>query len=214
VHPESVRTRRPIPEIGTPKIKPLLHEIDHPALIKTHYSTSNGEDNYKTVLLVRDGRDVAVSYFNYIKHIIGTGHSDRELMRKICEGRIEFDKWEDHFWHWMVGRTHPPDIVWTFDELISRNKATIIGRTLEALGLSHLSNGKTAIHIAQKEDPPSFLSLHMADPKFFRRGTSGQYKDDPYFHDLFMKHQKGGMDMWDIIQKVPPQDRGTFFRDK
>jgi hypothetical protein len=50
------------------------------------------------------------------------------------------------------------------------------------------------------------------DPKFFRKGSSGDHENYKRLTDIFMHYQAGGMEMWEALKKEKPINRGKMFR--
>jgi hypothetical protein len=158
---------------------------------------------------VRDGRDVAVSYFHYLKQIDGQTIPDELLQARIAHGDIMFGSWENWLQNWLVKRKMPVDIVWTYDELVNGLNKTIVLKTLNVINAP-----KRIIEQCLQTDtePPTFRSLQRTDPKFFRCGKSGDHENYGQLTNMFIDQQAEGMQMWDALKYERPENRGKMFR--
>ena len=201
VHQDGHRKRNPIP-MKILKVPPSMYKTT--ALTKTHYREVPPLDTLPAVVLVRDGRDMAVSYWHYLKEIDNYNVPDGVLEEMIATGDIMFGSWTSWLKHWLIERATPASIVWTFDEITTRSPSEIIGRTLNALDIAQPDT--------DAEPPPDFTSLQKLDPAFFRRGVSRQFIDYPNLTKLFTTHQAKGMEMYRALVSVPAEARGLLFR--
>lgn len=179
-------------------------------LTKTHYQPP--PDDFPVIAIIRDGRDVAVSYYHYLQEIDNNDLPDEILQARIAEGKIIFGSWEGWTRYWLIERKRPVNIVWTFNELLKLDPVEIIERSILAIGQPlDLSMG---LHKKIDCPPPGFGQLNQEDPKFFRRGTHRQWCDPDYTRmtSLFTENQGEGLDFWDRIREVPPEMRGHVLR--
>ena len=203
-HAENHRNAHPIP-IGADRHDPSRAQVS--ALTKTHWRSH--DDGRPAICLVRDGRDVAVSYFHYLREIDGKALPDELLQARIAYGDIMFGSWQNWMQQWLVRRKTPVDIVWTFDELISGLDRTIILKTLEAIDAPEILTTRC---LKATGSPPTFERLQKMDPKFFRKGVTGDHKNYGDWIDLFCEQQSEGMQMWYALQNTAPEERGKMFR--
>lgn len=171
--------------------------------IKTHELPDDGNP---AVLLVRDGRDAMVSFAHFIEdygvvrrsrigefvaqldayrqHMLWGRPRFDQLLRRVITGKY-FD-WSSHFLAWQAkpGRC----ALVNFESLTTRPAETV-QRSLAALGIALQPRSNEAI--------PDFRQLHATDPKFFRAGTTGQWRTEmnTELEDLFWReHGKAMME--------------------
>lgn len=141
-------------------VKELVGHSDRPpkgdplALWKTH---DLEEDTFLPAFyLVRDGREVCVSYAKYL------GVSVKQVIR----GNVKFGSWSEHVKHW-TSRINEPQIIRYEDMLKSDRTDVLMSLALKRFGL----------YIPPTEDPPpGFASLKEVNPSFFRSGREASWK--------------------------------------
>ncbi len=149
--------------------------------VKTHELP---DDNSPAILLVRDGRDAMVSFAHFIQDygmvqrppfqallarlddckqqwLHGRPPFD-QLLRRVID-REYFD-WSAHYQAWRMGPGRC--VVVKFEDLV-REPETCVQQSLAELGI-RLERCDQAI--------PTFETLHEQDPKFFRAGSTGQWR--------------------------------------
>lgn len=152
--------------------------------VKTHELP---DDESPAILLTRDGRDAMVSYAHFIEdygviersavgkfvaewkargeeRLLGRPRFE-QVLRRVVERR--YVDWSALFRAW-TGRKAPCAQL-RFEEVIQRPDESF-GRSLAALGLALERVGNAAV--------PSFAVLQASDPKFFRSGRTGQWREE------------------------------------
>jgi hypothetical protein len=208
IHGEGHRQRNPLP-IGATTSRPDRAKVS--ALTKTHWTYHNGDQ--PAIVLVRDGRDVAISYYHYLRDIDGNSLPPELLQERIVQGEIMFGSWQKWLNYWLIRRKRPADVVWTFEEVTRYRLGPkeLMFATLDAIG----AEGRLYKQCAERETPlPSFEELRQYDPKFFRKGKSEQFTEEAYtrFIMRFVEYQADGMRMWEELKKAHPTERGRMFR--
>ena len=160
-------------------------------LVKTHELPS---DTSPAIYLVRDGRDVLVSYAHFIVQRSGApgAASDpaavRDTLRALIERRGSVGGWGPHVKAWLCDRQPAPALV-RFEDLVAAPVQTVVK------AMTSLSGGPIANH--RVFEPPSFAYLHHLLPDFFRSGRVGGWKtempDD--LHALFWEHYAEAMSL-------------------
>lgn len=156
---------------------PQLH------FVKTHELP---DDDSPAILLVRDGRDAMVSYAHFIQDygvierspigefvaelkargeetLLGRGRFE-QVLRRVIERR--YVDWSAIFQQWSTRRA--PSVQLRFEDLIAQPVMSV-EKSLASLGIA-LSRAESAV--------PSFAELHASDPKFFRAGRTGQWRNE------------------------------------
>ncbi len=146
---------------------------------KTHDFPRESDDS-SAIYVVRDGRDAAVSYANYLRDGLGgpvdPGATVGELLEQIIAGD-PFGGWSAHVTAWTTrraGRT----VVIRYEQLVQQ-PVEIIANAMVALGVD--------LHLRADAQLPSFAALHERWPVFFRRGKTGGWREvmTPRLHALF-----------------------------
>ena len=85
-----------------------LADVPRPRLIKSHFLPA---DKYpRVVYLVRDGRDVAVSYHDHQRKIVGYPFDFEHYIQDLCRGSIWPGAWHTHVLEWL-NRQHSMDVL-------------------------------------------------------------------------------------------------------
>lgn len=177
---------RPLPELAT---APEMH------IIKTHDLPS--DDAHAALYLVRDGRDVLVSYARYVLSFeADAGDRDEEsAFRATLHDLIAYDAsfggWGPNVLAWS---RRPGTAIVGFEGLVDDPIATV-RRSLAAIGYAPPELDGPALDGMGGAPMPTFEELHRLMPSFFRRGQVGGWRtempDD--LHDLFWRRHGGVM---------------------
>ena len=158
--------------------------------VKTHGLP--GPDNFPAVYIVRDGRDALVSYahfaltytFNIPPAEITTDQVRQSIRNLITEERSAYGTWAQNVRAWF---SRPNTQTVKFEELVARPEE-IADEIVAKLGLklSPITEGV-----------PTFDELNAVNPRFFRQGKRGGWRDvfTPELIDLFWKHSRDAMEL-------------------
>jgi hypothetical protein len=112
---------------------PGLAEYRRPRMIKSHEPY---QPLYpKVVYLYRDGRDVAVSYYNFYQTIRKYRGTFDDFLGLFTSGTVSFGRWDAHVDSWMLADSPGPFLAVAFEEL-HQNTTETVARVLEFLGHS------------------------------------------------------------------------------
>lgn len=152
-------------------------EIEHPAFRPLIY-------------VIRDGRDVMVSYFHYKKEIIarpasgqqppGNGHSDKQIQHGLFSGFVRkyTDEWVNHVDSWMK---KSPDCIIKYENLLSDPVLTL-KNIFETLDVDvHARVIRESLGIFDFQIMSGRKAGVENNDSFFRKGVSGDWKN--YFID-------------------------------
>lgn len=162
-----------------------LHEIQYSSeifFIKTHELPS---DQFPAIYLVRDGRDVFLSYTKYIQNYeqeYSKGKDDTKILRGLISRADPFGGWSNNVLSW-TQRT-APTVVIRFEYLINHpNPKKIIEYAFQQLDLEQNLQAKN-------EDLPTFQTLNEIEPTFFRSGKVGNWHTEmsTEMQSLFWRH--------------------------
>jgi Sulfotransferase domain len=163
-----VRTVYHVPPGAFPSVwnrvkTPLRRNIRQSLFVKTHELPS---DKAPAIYVIREPRDAIVSYSHFLR-----AHQERfrtvELSRvmEMILAEMHYGGWEQHVSQWTQ---RPRTAVVRFEHLVA-DPFPVIARACKYIGLKP-NRVRRALE--------SFASLHLADPKHFRRGTVGCYRDE------------------------------------
>lgn len=171
----------------------VLAQMPETHFIKTHDLPSG--DDYPAFYLVRDGRDVLVSYARYVLSFEPAGQANgatrgedeeaafRTTLHDLIAYDGSFGGWGPNVAAW--SRRPRTEIV-SFERLVE-DPVGQVRRSLAAVGHDLTETGGTTM--------PSFEELHQLMPKFFRRGQIGSWRTEmpADLHELFWQRHGGVM---------------------
>lgn len=166
-----------------PDVHACRHYRRHqtPMYFKTHHLP---RPEYRRVIyLLRDGRDVMVSYYHHLRALNGDAVDFSEIVRT---GRLlSPSKWHDHVNAW---RSNPfgAEIVTVRYEDLLENPASELRRVCEFAGierspevLESVSRNSSFSKMREKEEKSGWADPRWPKSRFFvRRGEAGSFKDE------------------------------------
>ena len=150
-----------------------MQNSDERFLVKTHELPS---DDNPAIYVLRDGRDALVSYA-WFTISSGADSSDAGSQRKfnaalkrLIDGksRAKYGDWGRHVTEWTT--RVPPVAVLKFEDLMGSDRADLVRTALESVGFACSPQESAAV--------PSFERQHARNPRLFRRGQVGAWKDE------------------------------------
>ena len=164
------------------------------------------QDSYPTIYLVRDGRDVMVSYAHFItsygerpqpqsslpdqsiEDADDNDYSERktdpvenvssllQILHDLIAYEESFGGWRSHVSAWT--QRDGPNILVKFEDLV-RNPVEVVRQSITALGIQTKE--------LNTDNLPSFEELHREIPQFFRKGRIGSWREEmpDDLHKLF-----------------------------
>ena len=159
---------------------------------KTHFLPR--PDYRKVVYLLRDGRDVLVSYWHYLRGLCGQEIDFAEMIRT---GDKFFPcKWHEHVERWL-DNPHRAEMITVRYEDLKSNTAAELARIAEFAGLKRdlavlEAAARSASFSAMKRREASFPWENPQIPKngqFIRRGQVGSHRDEmpPDAREAFLR---------------------------
>lgn len=183
--------------IGHEQLPAPLSELDGEArlyFVKTH---DLPVDHRPAICLVRDGRDVMVSFARYNK-TYAPNQPDRASnpqpvdaetfstsLRKLITVSKQFGGWSRNVLSWLSRDRGAGLVVVRYEDLL-RDPAGELVRSLGVLNISFERGGGAL---------PSFEELHRRWPEFFRKGKTGSWREEmtDELHELFWQHHGDAM---------------------
>ncbi len=190
------------------KAEELLPSIGHPRpnhayldgggiIIKTH--ERHRRDYKKAVYLVRDGRDVYVSYYHfYLRSGVDYGSLQNFVRRHLDSGIDVYGPWHKHVQEWIDASRNNPDILIAKYEDLRSNTLSEMQRICDHLRLPHSAeNIQTAItrNALKKMQNKEYSSTTV---------NAGRQRDIPFA-------RKGAIGEW---RECFPDELATAFRDR
>lgn len=173
------------PDTVVQHLVPDVHERTHylrfgdRAFFKSHHLP---REQYKTVIyLVRDGRDAMVSYFQFVRALLG----ERSFHDFIAATDIFPGRWEDHVEQWCNNPFGSRLLMVRYEDLITDCVQELV-RICEFLGypkplqrLTTVAEQASFGRMQQREKESGWENKSWpADKLFIRRGVVGSYKDE------------------------------------
>ncbi len=156
----------------------VLHASPEQHFVKTH--DLPGHDNFPAIVIIRDGRDSAVSYAYFaLKTEHDIEHPTTQEVEKSLEEIIDADRfsgWSTNVNAW-IDRVGIDNVV-RYEKLVE-DPVNTVSNTLGRLGIQRDLTGS----------PPLFQELHATVPWFFRSGKQGSWRDEmpARLHQLFLQ---------------------------
>lgn len=176
-----------------------LQAGDDPHFVKTHELPSDGNP---AVYIVRDGRDVLVSYAHFLNDTakskrllqrarrqllqrLGLDDFHRTLARLIVD-REKWGGWSNHVLRWTGSRKGAATTIVRYEDLLTQPFATV-RRSLDELSIPVRSF---------QTQSPDFAELQRRWPGFFRKGVAGAWREEMPgdLHELFWEHHRPAME--------------------
>lgn len=92
-----------------------LRQCETPCIIKSHETYRN--EYRRVIYLYRDGRDVAVSYYNYYKKHKNYNKPFEDFVREMLSGSVDFGSWQGHIKSWMFEGHNIPFLPISYENL-------------------------------------------------------------------------------------------------
>jgi hypothetical protein len=171
--------------------------------VKTHALPA---DNAPAICIVRDGRDVLVSYAHFLRSF-NAGMAERsfeEVLQELIITRELHRNWSLHLTAWRA-RTRSKASAWIHYESLVRNPLETIEAGLSQFGITLKPTGGSL---------PDFAELHRVWPAFFRKGTSGAWRAEmpDELHRLFWQHHGVMMEEFGYVEDRPANFDGQAAR--
>jgi hypothetical protein len=154
-------------------------------LVKTHQIPQDGD---KAIYIIRDGREVSVSYLNYLR----TYRQQEVALFSIIIGAVNFGSWSDHVLAW-TPLERENTLLLRFEELAA-NPEAYVPTIADFIGREPTS-----------KSIPTFSDLHKVNPTFFRSGKTDSWKNifDQDDHILFWLLHQDVMIKYGYDNEVP-----------
>lgn len=181
-----------MPELG---VSNLLRSWPHdtiPRVVKTHKSRWPIFRGNRAILLVRDPRDVMVSYFHYERGK-KKGRFRGEFSEFIRHPKFGFQAWCEHYVSWRANAS----VVLTYERLKSDDVGEF-RRMLDAVDITvsdalieqaaKRSRFEEMKKVEEKEGVRESEDHFEEDKQFMRKGTSGQWPE--YFDEFDLEYTR------------------------
>lgn len=162
------------PETG--RFEGLESNIRRPRFIKSHEAFNSSFP--KVVYIVRDGRDVYVSYYHYLRNKLPAKMSFGDF---LIEGAMPCGRWSDHIFSWLDNCVATPFLLVKYEDIHLKSEDTV-QRVLDFMGLQ-----VDDISMKCALEKATFHRMKELEITFGR----GKYKTGP---DTFMR--KGRIGDW------------------
>lgn len=166
-----------------------ISDLTPPRIVKTHLAypaVPKGPGHY--IYVVRDGRDVAVSFFHQLRHAFPDFHT---FFCAFLQGRVPYGKWFTHVSGWVTNRKHLKLLIVRYEDLVRDLEGSVrtiakfcsialdqadIPRILHHCSFSFMKEHEARFSLSTRERPGAEL------PALVRRGRIGdwqEYLDEP-----------------------------------
>jgi hypothetical protein len=150
-----------------------------PTFFKTHDLPR--PEYRKVIYLVRDGRDVMVSYFHHLTALSGP----QDYMKLVIGDRLFPCRWHEHVEAWLAN-PHRAEMITIRYENLKKNTVHELKRICDFAGLKrersllrYVARNTTFDRMREHERKMGWLNAAWPkDKAFIRRGKVGSYKDE------------------------------------
>jgi Sulfotransferase domain len=169
---------------------PQLLSLPRPRYFKSHEAY---RPNYRRVVfIVRDPRDVAVSYYHFVRkaNMLPVDASMDGFIKKFINGKIDpYGSWGENVGSWLGARRGSSDfLVVRFEDLLENTTLELV-RIADMLGIAadeqllhHCVENSRADHMRELEQAQRgehvFLKSSRPDISFVRAAKSGQWRSE------------------------------------
>lgn len=169
---------------------PQLLSLPRPRYFKSHEAFR--PDYRRVVFIVRDPRDVAVSYYHFVRKakMLPVDATMDDFMTKFMRGQIDpYGNWGENVGSWLGARRGTANFMVVRYEDLLENTEMELGRIADALGLiadeqllRHAVENSRADRMRELEQTQrgehKLLKTSRADIPFVRAAKSGQWRTE------------------------------------
>jgi len=117
-----------LPTIDTLEFQSRMAKMpDGPRFFKSHLPYSPYFLDGKVIYIVRDGRDVMLSYFDYQRKLHGYKGNLESFSKKFMNGWLRYGTWKSNVSTWVAHTNHPNMLLVRFEDLRSDPFSTMRG---------------------------------------------------------------------------------------
>jgi len=107
-----------------------LDSYKRPRIMKSHETYHPGYP--RVIYLVRDGRDVAVSYYSFYQTLYGQTESFKHFLKRFLDGELRFGSWQEHVRSWVFRNNNNLFMVLQYEQL-HESPCSILHQTADFL---------------------------------------------------------------------------------
>lgn len=164
----------------------FLESLQHPRILKSHEPY---DERYpKVIYLIRDPRDVAISYFRWLQKFRGYKSSLDDFLVAFTANQTKYGGWGGNVQSWADNRDNIKNgmLVIRYEDLLTQTIPVLqqitvfLGQDISAQQLETIVDENSFTRMRKKEveaEDSNFIKGQREDIKFIRRGTAGQWKD-------------------------------------
>jgi len=164
-----------------------IEHLPSPRIIKSHLDyESIPKGPCKYIYVIRNGKDVAISYFHFTRMHGGFNKKDfGKFFRRFIKGKHDYGSWFDHVSQWWDNRHNLNVMFLTYEELISNRTAAI----RKIIDFCEREVGPEKFDRILERSSFAFMKLHEGKlniinwkfnwriEHFIRKGQAGEWKE-------------------------------------
>ncbi|MGB3694991.1 MAG: sulfotransferase domain-containing protein [Spirulinaceae cyanobacterium] len=151
-----------------------------PRLIKSHQSFNPSFP--KVIYIVRDGRDVYISYFHYLKQSLPPNCSLQDF---LADNTSPFGSWSDHIKSWLDARNRNEDnfLLVRYEDLLEdpfstfKKMAEFAGFEVGSQQIASAVGNSSFVHMQNIERKYGRKYSNDSADSFVRKGQSGEWRE-------------------------------------
>lgn len=157
-----------------------INQLPSPRILKSHQSCNPKFP--KVIYIVRDGRDVYISYFHYLKQSLAPNCSLQDFM---VNNTSPFGSWSDHIKSWLDAkhRNESNFLLVRYEDLLQdtyasfKKMAKFAGFDVSSAAIASAVGNSNFVHMQNIERKYGRKYSNDSADSFVRRGESGEWKE-------------------------------------
>jgi len=110
-----------------------IDALGSPRIFKTHLTAEWVPRGPRCIVVVRDGRDVAVSYYHFYRSYLRFDGSFGEFFERFLTGRLQYGSWFSHVAGWRARAGEGDVLLVQYEDLLD-DRAEVVRRVADFLG--------------------------------------------------------------------------------
>jgi len=200
-----------IPDIHNSMYRQAIENLPPPRIIKSHYPFT--PQYPRVIYLVRDGRDVMASYYDFLTKQGKYSGSFQDFL--LQDERLPYGAWYAHVDSWINSHTHNPRIIIKYEALLTQ-PIVELNRVTAFIGLnSNQDDMKKAINDSAFEkmraiEKKSGRPYGDNNYQFIHRGQAGYWREyfDQECETIFKTRANHILKQLDYIKTLDWQENG------
>lgn len=197
-----------------------LEQLPSPRFFKSHFHYGQLPRQGRVIYILRDVRDVAVSYYHHAVTLMGWEMDFDKFLERFMKGKVPLGSWFDHLESWWPERHSQRVLFLRYEDMV----ADLRGTAQRVASFCSLDVDGTRLDRVVERCSIDFMRAHarLFDPRLFvarsrprrtegfvRRGEVGGWRDDVAPAQLARLHRRFD----EVCRKLDPHDKELLSLD-